>query len=205
MKKAWIALAAVALLALPAAAGARHHKGGDVVKNAAKYCKSLYVQMGPDTFRQTYGGGHNAFGKCVSSRVHALLAARRAALASCKQELNAGQAKLRHEGGTSPQTGNGNGDHGALKKCVKDKTQNLTGDDRQAVVVAIKACLAERAQDPAAFAVKYDPSGDGHEALGHCVRAHLPQSGTGTEPGNANPGTTTPGGTTTSSGDTGRT
>jgi hypothetical protein len=190
MKKAWIALAAVALLALPAAAGARDHKGGDVEKNAARYCKSLYVQMGPDAFRQAYGGGHNAFGKCVSSRVHALLAARRAALATCKQELSIGQTKLRHEGGTDPQTGNGNGNHGALKKCVRDKIQNLTGDDKQGVVAAIKTCLAERGQDPAAFAQKYDPSGDGHEALGHCVRAHLPQSGDGTEP-------TTPGGTAT--------
>jgi hypothetical protein len=186
MKKAWIA-AAAALLALPAAAGARDHKGGEVPKNAAKYCKSLYVKMGSDAFRQTYGGGRNAFGKCVSSRVHALRAARRAALAMCKQELNVGQAKLRHEGG--------NGNHGALKKCVKDKVKNLTGDDKQAVVDAIKACQAERAQDPAAFAQKYDPSGEGHEALGHCVRAQLPQSGDGTEPGGTNPGTT-PDGTT---------
>jgi hypothetical protein len=172
MKKAWIALAAVALLALPAAAGARDHKGGGVVKNAARYCKSLYVQMGPDAFRQAYGGGHNAFGKCVSNRVHALRAARRAALATCKHELD-------------------------VKKCVKDKVQNLTGDDKQGVVAAIKACQAERAQDPAAFAQKYDPSGDGHEALGHCVRANLPQSGDGTEP-------TSPGGTSTPLAEPGR-
>ena len=202
MKKAWIALAAVALLALPAAAGARDHKGGDVVRNAARYCKSLYVQMGPDAFCQAYGGGRDAFGKCVSSRVHTLLAARKLALATCKQELGVGQTKLRHEGGTSP--GNGNGEHGALKKCVKDKIQNLTGDDKHTVVEAVKTCLAERAQDPAAFAQKYDSTGDGHEALGHCVRAHLPQSGDGTGHGDASPGTTTPGGTTTPSGDSGR-
>ncbi len=205
MKKAWIAVAAVALLALPATAGAKHHKESDVVRNAAKYCKSLRDKIGADAFRQAYGGGENAFGKCVSSRVRSLAVLRQVALKTCMQELHVGKAQFRHEPSPGSDTGNGDASHAALKKCVKDKLQNLTGDDKQAVVNAVRTCVAERAQDPAAFARKYDPNGDGHEALGHCVRAHLPQSGEVTKPGDAGSGSTQPGSTTPPSGDSGRT
>jgi hypothetical protein len=35
-------------------------------KNAAKFCKAEHDFLGEDAFRVKYGGGANAYGKCVS-------------------------------------------------------------------------------------------------------------------------------------------
>jgi hypothetical protein len=37
-------------------------------KNAAQFCKAERALLGDSTFRQKYGGGANAYGKCVSGK-----------------------------------------------------------------------------------------------------------------------------------------
>ena len=161
MRKAWIAVAAVALLALPAAAGARDHKRPDALRNAAKYCKSLRTQMGAEPFRQAYGGRGNAFGKCVKERVHKLKAARKAALRACKQQLKGESRKLRRHGKPGKGT--------AFRKCVRDKTQADTDSDDEGTLEAVKQCTDEQADDPAAFEEEYATDDPGRTAFEECV------------------------------------
>jgi hypothetical protein len=179
IKRAWIALAVVALFAaVPASAAAKHPR--PAVKNAAKYCKAQRSQMGATAFGATYGGKKNAFGKCVKKRVHDLNALRRAAVQQCKQELGAQGARWRNDSGS----------HGALRKCVNDKTQQQDQDNQDAVINAVRSCLTEHDADPAAFNVKYGVDGSAREAFGRCIREQLSQdSGDGqSEPGDDNSG-----------------
>jgi hypothetical protein len=182
MKKAWIALVALAVLALPATAMAHHGPKPDV-KNAAKYCKSLRTEMGADAFRQAYGGGSNAFGKCVSQRVHDLRDARKAARTACAQH----KPNLR-----------------AFRRCVELKSRHATAGDKADFIAAVRTCLTEHDADPATF---QDTYGDGDssdaDAFKSCVEQHLQgddqgdDQGDGTEPGDgsgdqAQPGDDTP-------------
>jgi hypothetical protein len=171
MKKAWIALVAVAVLALPASALA-HQGSRPEVKSAAKYCKSLRTKMGGTAFRQTYGGKPNAFGKCVSSRVHDLRQSRKAARLACAQELGLKRHSLRHEGGPNKPT------RKAFKRCVAQKLKETTANDNEDFLGAVRTCLAEHDADPAAFNDNYaDEEGSDREAFGTCVREHLQQNG----------------------------
>jgi hypothetical protein len=148
MKKVLIGLTALALVAAaPLTAEAKSGKGHDV-KNAARYCKGLRTALGADLFRQTYGGGSHAFGKCVSQRVHELRAARREARQACRSER---------------------GDHGAFKKCVRAQLRTATADDDENVTNAAKQCAAEREDDPAAFQDKYGTNHNKRNAFGKCV------------------------------------
>jgi hypothetical protein len=150
MKKAFLAIVAVALVALPVSAAA--HQPRPLVKNAAKYCKSLRTQLGVATFQQTYGANH-AFGKCVSKRVHELRVARKAAARACKQ---AGKPE----------------DTVAFHKCVREKTKAETADDQEGVVNAAKVCAAERQKNPADFAKNYGTNHNKRNAFGKCVSQH---------------------------------
>jgi hypothetical protein len=185
MKKTWIPLIALALVvALPTTASAKHPK--PLVKNAAKYCKSLRDDLGSEVFRQTYGGAGNAFGKCVSQRVHELRDARRAARQSCREELTAGESSLRHKGSKGPK---------AFKQCVREKLATEVADDDDGVLNAAKVCAAERQTDPAAFTEKYGTNHNKRNAFGKCVSSHSDdEDEPETEPGTgdttvADPGT----------------
>jgi len=190
MKKTWISLTAIALLALPAAAVARHHHQPDPLRNAAKYCKSLRDQMGADTFRQAFGGTSNAFGKCVKERVHKLKTSRKAALRDCKQQLKGSSNKLRRHG-------DGPGDHGALRKCVRDKTQADTGNDDEGTLAAVKLCTDEQAADPVAFEDQYATDDPGRSAFEECVSEHADDNENATEPGDGTDTPAEPGGDST--------
>jgi hypothetical protein len=159
MKKAWIAVAAVALVALPGTAGA-DRKSPDV-KNAAKYCKALRAAMGVEAFREANGGRPNAFGKCVSKRVHELRDARKAARAACAEEL--GVKRFRPEGDKPARPSK------AFRDCVRAKTQADTSDDDEHVVNAAKLCAAEREQDEDAFRENYGTNHNKRNAFGKCV------------------------------------
>ena len=160
MKKAWIAVAAVALLALPVAAGA-HRKDANF-KNAVKYCQSLRAEMGVVAFREAYSSRPHPFGKCVKKRVHELRDAREAARSACAEEL--GVKRFRREGGDKPAKPSQ-----AFRDCVRAKTQADTGDDAEHAVNAAKLCAAEREQDEAAFADKYGTNHNKRNAFGKCV------------------------------------
>ena len=184
MKRAWIALVALALLALPATAMA-HHGPKPEVKNAAKYCKSLRTQMGVADFRDAYGGGNNAFGKCVSQRVHELRQARKAALRACIQELGVNKHSLRHEGGG----GSKKAKRQALRRCVAQKSSHETAGAKQDFLAAVRTCLAEHDANPADFETNYgDDDSNVRETFGSCVHEKL-QGDDQSEPGDDDGGT----------------
>jgi flagellar hook-basal body complex protein FliE len=186
MKKTWISLAVIALLALPAAAVAKHHKQPSTLRNAAKYCKSLRAQLGTDSFRQAYGGQPNAFGKCVKQRVQKVNATRKAALRDCKQQLKGQSNQLRRHG-------DGPGKHGALRKCVRDKTQADNGNDDEGTVAAVKQCTDEQAADPAGFDDQYATDDPGRTTFEECVSEHADDNETTTDPGDGTDDSTQPG------------
>jgi hypothetical protein len=174
MKKPWIVLAAVALLALPAAAGARDGKRQDA-KNAARYCKQLRTKIGVEAFREALGGGANAFGKCVKQRVHELKAVRKAARQACKQEL-AGKSKKVHLHGKR-------GKGAAFKKCVRKKTRAETEKDDEHTLAAVEQCKAEQAADPVVFEAEYATDDPGRTAFEECVSIHSEDDEGTDEPG----------------------
>ena len=107
MRRAWIAVLAMAVLAMPGAAFAHGDDGSQSSeKNRSKACKALRAQMGADLFRDTYGRNHskrNAHGKCVSKhrRVFRKLVAQ--AIVECKAQRAA--ARIRHFNGDDDSEG----------------------------------------------------------------------------------------------------
>jgi hypothetical protein len=167
MRRAWIAVLAVAALAMPGAAFA-HGDGGSQSseKNRSKACKALRAQMGADLFRDTYGRNHskrNAHGKCVSKhrRVFRKLIAQ--AVVECKAQRAA--ARIRHFNGDD----DSDGDRRAFRECVKQRLQALLAERRAAFEAAAKACDAERTADVNEFVETYGRGQRKRHAFLGCV------------------------------------
>jgi hypothetical protein len=164
MKRAWIALVAVAALAVPLTATATVSQTD--YKNAAKFCKALRADMTAPVFKLTYGTNKtrsNAYGKCVSKFSHVEDQLHSDAVKACKDERTADEAAFTAKYGT--------GKHGsnALGKCVSQKQKAAEQDTHDATVDAAKQCRAERATDPAAFRDKYGTNHNKRNAFGKCV------------------------------------
>ena len=141
MRRAWIAVLAVATLAMPGAAFAHGDDGSQSSeKNRSKACKALRAQMGADLFRDTYGRNskRRAHGKCVSGyrQVFRKLVAQ--AVEECKAQRAA--SRLRHGGDDHAEP---NADRSAFRHCVKEKLRALLAERRAALDAAAKACDAE--------------------------------------------------------------
>ncbi len=168
MRRAWIAVLAVAALAMPGAAFAHGDDGSrSSEKNRSKACKALRAQMGADLFRDTYGRNHskrNAHGKCVSGyrQVFKKLVAQ--AVEECKAQRAA--SRLRHGGDDDAEP---NGDRSAFRHCVKEKLRALLAERRAALDAAAKACDAERTADVNAFVEKYGKGERKRHAFHACV------------------------------------
>ncbi len=98
MRRAWIAVIALALLAMPGVAlahGGDRSESGE--KNRSKACKALRAEMGADLFKDTYGRNpnkRNAHGKCVSKHRHVFKKLVAQAIEECKAQRAA--ARFRH-------------------------------------------------------------------------------------------------------------
>jgi hypothetical protein len=183
MKKAWIALAAVALLALPATAGARDKKRNEALRAAVSYCKSLHEQMGAAAFSESYGG-RDALRRCVKERVQKLRAAHKSAVRSCKAQLKVKSHKLRRHGKHEGRA--------RFRKCVRERSRAETSNDDEGVLDAVKQCTAERDEDPAAFEDDYGTD-EGGSAFGECVSEHADDNDDEAEPGDDGDVTEEPG------------
>jgi len=165
MRRAWIAVIAVAALALPGLALADGEAGTpSSTKNASKVCKALRAQMGVELFRQTYGTNHNhrnAHGKCVSKHRHAVKQLIIQAIAECKAQLGATQSRK--------DKGEDNSAKRALRECVRQKLAAGLTERREAFETAAKSCDTERTADPAAFRAKYGSNENHRNAFGKCV------------------------------------
>ena len=179
MKRLIAASAALALLAAPAAAGAKPTQTDRT--NAAKECKAERgtTAATKEAFRLKYGTNKtksNAFGKCVSSHARSEERQRKAAVANaakaCKAERALDPAAFAAKYGTNKNKKN------AFGKCVSQTAKKLKAaadakDKAKAVAVknAAKTCAAERAANAQAFADEYGKNKNDKNAFGKCVSA----------------------------------
>jgi hypothetical protein len=168
MRRAWIAVLAVAALAMPGAAFAHGDDGSQSSeKNRSKACKALRAQMGADLFRETYGRNHNrrnAYGKCVSKHRRVLRKLVAQAVEECKAERAASRLRHFNDDDDEPK-----GDKAAFRQCVKEKLRALLAERRAALEAAAKACDAERTADVNAFVEKYGRGERKRHAFYSCV------------------------------------
>jgi hypothetical protein len=170
MKKSLTTLAAVAALAVPAIAIAADQPSDQNKQNAQKYCRDLRAASGKENFRSMFGGGKNAFGKCVSQNAkkdqRQEERAHTNAAKECKAEREADAAAFAEKYGEGKSHKNAYGkcvsQHAKANKAEEDKTD--TND-----VNAAKACKAEKAEDKDAFADKYGTNANKRNAFGKCV------------------------------------
>jgi hypothetical protein len=165
MRRAWIAVMAVAVLAMPSAAFAHGDDGSESSeKNRSKACKALRAEMGADLFKDTYGRNHgkrNAHGKCVSKHRHIFKKLVAQAIEECKAQRAA--ARFRHF------KNDDDGERSAFRQCVKDKLRALLAERRAAFEAAVKTCDAERTADVNAFVEKYGKGERKRHAFYSCV------------------------------------
>jgi hypothetical protein len=164
IKRAWIALGILGVLALPAGAmGTPNHTDKT---NAAKECRTEQGTTDATklAFAQKYGTNDNdanAFGKCVSSRARAEESQRKAARKAARRAC----AARKH--------GNGH----AYGRCVEHKQKALKRKaDREDIQEiqseqnAARTCAQEREQTgDDAFANKYGTNRNKRNAFGKCV------------------------------------
>jgi hypothetical protein len=166
-------------LALPATAGAAEEPSPANFKNAAKYCKALKAASGDANFKAMFGGGKNAYGKCVSKAAKRDAKQEETAKANasrqCKAEAAADPAAFKTTYGTGK---NGKNAHG---KCVSQKAKaNKAEADKQEKqdVNSAQECRAEQKQNPdefkaahggKTFAEFYGTNENGKNAFGKCV------------------------------------
>ena len=153
-------LALIGALVLPAAAGADTTQADQ--KNAAKECKALRKASGDDNFRAMFGGGKNAYGKCVSQRARENGKQRTAtqtnAAKACKAERDADRQAFGQK-------------YKNLGQCVSQKAREQQAQEQQADETernAARKCKAQRGNDAAGFAQQW---GTRRNAFGKCVSA----------------------------------
>jgi hypothetical protein len=170
VRRAWIAVIAVAVLAMPSMAFAHGDDSSQLSeKNRSKTCKALRAEMGADLFRDTYGRNHskrNAHGKCVSKHRHVFKKLVAQAIEECKAQRAA--ARFRHFNNDDDDA-KPNGERSAFRQCVKEKLRALLAERRAAFEAAAKACDAERTADVNAFVEKYGKGERKRHAFFRCV------------------------------------
>ncbi|HEX8647055.1 MAG TPA: hypothetical protein VF715_09130 [Thermoleophilaceae bacterium] len=170
---------ATAALVLPATAGAAETPSDANFKNAAKYCKALKKSSGDANFKAMFGGGKNAYGKCVSKAAKRDAKqedqAKANASQQCKTEEAADPAAFRTKYGTGEKGANAHG------KCVSQKAkENKAEADKQEAedVSSAKECRTEQKQNPdefktahggKTFAEFYGTNANNKNAFGKCV------------------------------------
>jgi hypothetical protein len=152
-------VAAVALLALPAAALA-----DDPTTDAKRACKAEKHALGTKLFKQTHAAKSTAkaMDNCVAKRAPAVAADAKNAAHECKAERKADPDAFAAKYGK-----NANGNN-AFGKCVSGKASAATEEETEARVNAAKTCKALRTDDKAAFEEQY---GTKKSAFGKCVSA----------------------------------
>ena len=167
-------IAPLAVAAALALSGAAFADGSADGTSPAQSCKEQRDAIGSRAFRDLYGTNRtksNAFGKCVSraARAHeqADEAAADSAPAACRAEQERDPAAFVEKYGTNRRGTN------AFGKCVSATAQARADEavaaHDDATINAAKACKAERARDPAAFAERYGTNSNDRNAFGKCV------------------------------------
>ena len=172
MSKTLSTALAVAALAVPAIAIADDQPSEQNKENAQQYCRDLREASGKDNFRSMFGGGKNAFGKCVSQNAkkdqQQEETAHMNAAKECKAERDElGKDAFQDKYATNKQHDNGYGkcvsQHAKANKAEEDQT-----DEND--VKAAKQCKAEKQEIGSdAFKDKYGTNENKKNAFGKCV------------------------------------
>jgi hypothetical protein len=149
--KLMLAAVTVAAAVVPMAALAHH---GGTEPNPAHTCKAQQQALGAAVFRQTYGGGSNAFGMCVRTVAKQQQQNAAGARTACAAERSANPAAFRTKYGSN-----------GLGRCVSQAARQENAVDTRATVSAAKQC---KALTSAQRAAQY---GTGKNAFGKCVSA----------------------------------
>ena len=137
-------------------------------QQASALCKQQRTAIGATLFSQLYGGGHNAYGRCVSKLSRAASADAANASKQCAAERTDAGFAAAHDGKSFADFyGAGKNGRNAFGKCVSKKSEELTQEEQADTLAAAKTCKAERTKlGAAAFAEKY---GNRANAFGKCV------------------------------------
>ena len=182
MRRTILVVATMAAMAIPAISIADQPSQQNE-KNAAKFCKALRDTAGKDNFRSMFGGGKNAFGKCVSKNAKKDQQQDKTAHANaakqCKAEQAQDPAAFKQKYGTNKNKSNAYGNC-VSQTATKDK-QQIDKQETQSATNAAKDCRTEKNQDPAAFKQKYGTNNNKSNAFGKCVsqKEHQQSSGGG--------------------------
>ncbi len=156
-------VAALVLFAMPGFALAAAQDPATAAARDA--CKAEKHAVGTKLFKQMHAAKSTskAMKACVATRAQAVATAAKNAAKECKTERAADPAAFAEKYGANKNKKN------AFGKCVSSKTKEATEAETEARVNAAKACKAERAADPAAFAEKYGKNKNKKNAFGKCV------------------------------------
>jgi hypothetical protein len=136
-------------------------------QQASTLCKQQRTAVGPNAFTLLYGGGKNAYGRCVSKLASTVSHDVANAAKQCAAER--ANANFATEHGQTFAQFYGTGPHGnnAYGRCVSSKAKTLVQEQQEATVSAAKTCKAERTSLGATqFNAKY---GNKANAFGKCV------------------------------------
>ena len=157
-------LVVLAFAAVPAALA----EDAPAPAQASALCKQQRAAIGTSSFAQLYGGGRNAYGRCVSKLASAAAGDNANAAKRCRAESADASFAATHDGKTFEQFyGSGKNGHNAFGKCVSQKSSTDAQDRQDATIAAARTCKDERARlGAAAFTAKY---GNRTNAFGKCV------------------------------------
>jgi hypothetical protein len=159
----------LALMVAPAAALAGDAASGSDKQNPSEFCQAERTRLGEALFKTTYGGGANAFGKCVSQRARAREENTENAAKQCKAERSDPNFAASHDGKTFEQAyADGEKAKNAFGKCVTSKSSAAAEQELKAHVNAAKECKKARSLDATAFKATYGAKAN---AFGKCVSA----------------------------------
>jgi hypothetical protein len=158
-------LAVLALVAIPAALAEDSPSPSD---QASSLCKQQRTAIGVAPFKLLYGGGSNAYGRCVSKLASTVQSNTANASKQCAAERADASFATTHGGKTFAQFyGTGKNGSNAFGKCVSSKAKALQEQQQENTIDAAKTCKAERnSLGATAFTAKY---GGKANAFGKCV------------------------------------
>jgi len=156
-------LAVLALVAVPAAFAT------SPTDQASTLCKQQRTAIGTTAFKLLYGGGSNAYGRCVSKLASTVQSNTANASKQCAAErADAGFATAHGDKTFAQFYGTGSHGNNAFGKCVSTKAKALQDQQQQSTITAAKTCKTERnSLGATAFTAKY--GGRAASAFGKCV------------------------------------
>jgi hypothetical protein len=161
-------IALLAVLALAAVPAAFAEDAPPAAQQASTLCKQQRTAVGASAFTLLYGGGKNAYGRCVSKLAGTVQSDTANAAKQCAAERADAAFPTSHDGKTFAQVyGTGHNGSNAFGKCVSSKAKTLEEEQQETTIGAAKTCKNERTSTgAAAFTTKY---GGRSNAFGKCV------------------------------------